>query len=75
MTRAVAAGQLQVDDVADAWRSATGAPLVLHMVDNGPAVVDLAVQLGRRSAYDAAYVALAQSLDAELWTHDGSTSS
>lgn len=71
LTRAVAAGQLPVDGVTDAWRAATSAPVLLHTVDDGPAVVDLALQLGRRSAYDAAYVVLAQSLGAELWTLDG----
>jgi predicted nucleic acid-binding protein len=34
-------------------------------------VIDVAATLGRRSAFDAAYVALARSLDAELWTLDG----
>jgi predicted nucleic acid-binding protein len=37
----------------------------------GPATVELALRLARRSAYDAAYVALAVALDAELWTLDG----
>jgi predicted nucleic acid-binding protein len=27
--------------------------------------------LGRQSVYDAAYIALAQSLEADLWTLDG----
>jgi predicted nucleic acid-binding protein len=33
--------------------------------------VRVALALERRSAYDAAYLALAQSLDAKLWTLDG----
>jgi predicted nucleic acid-binding protein len=33
--------------------------------------VDAATKLRRRSAFDAAYLALALSLDAELWTLDG----
>lgn len=70
-TRAVAAGQLHAHDVADAWRTTAGPPVVLHPLDAGPDVVSLALRLGRQSAYDAAYVALAQSLGAELWTLDG----
>jgi predicted nucleic acid-binding protein len=35
------------------------------------AVARIALTLERRSAYDAAYLALAQDLDAELWTLDG----
>lgn len=35
------------------------------------AVIAIARQLQRESAYDASYVALAQELDAELWTLDG----
>jgi predicted nucleic acid-binding protein len=34
-------------------------------------VIDVAATLGRRSAFDAAYGALARSLDAELWALDG----
>jgi predicted nucleic acid-binding protein len=33
--------------------------------------VSIAVRLERSSAYDAAYIALAESLRAELWTLDG----
>jgi predicted nucleic acid-binding protein len=34
-------------------------------------VVRAALVLQRRSAYDAAYLALAEDLDAKLWTLDG----
>lgn len=33
--------------------------------------MEIALSLGRRSAYDAAYLALAETLKAELWTLDG----
>ena len=71
LTRAIDAGQLAADDLADAWRAAVEVPVVLHPLDIGPEVVALALRLGRKSAYDAAYLALAQSLGADLWTLDG----
>lgn len=71
LTRAVDAGQLAPSDVELAWNATTAAPIRLHELAGGPAVVELAQRLGRRSAYDAAYVALAEELGAELWTLDG----
>lgn len=38
---------------------------------DGPAVIAVARKLSRESAYDAAYVVLAQELDADLWILDG----
>lgn len=37
----------------------------------GPTVERRLRELQRESAYDASYIALAQELDAELWTLDG----
>ena len=71
LARAVDAGQLAESDVELAWRATTVAPIRLHELETGPAVIEVARQLGRRSAYDAAYVVLAQALGAELWTLDG----
>lgn len=71
LTRAVGAGHLAPSDVAEAWRAATAALLTLHQLDAGREVVDVALRLGRQSAYDAAYIVLAQELAAEFWTLDG----
>lgn len=71
LTRAVGAGQLAESDIAGAWRAATAAPVTLHELEAGRSVVDVARRLHRKSAYDAAYIMLAQELDAELWTLDG----
>ncbi len=71
LTRAVGAGQLAPSDLAEAWRAATAAPLTLHQLDAGREVVDVALRLGRQSAYDAAYIVLAQELAAGLWMLDG----
>jgi hypothetical protein len=46
-------------------------PIVYHPLSDGPSVVRATLALQRRSAYDAAYLALAEDLDAELWTFDG----
>ena|ERR1700689_1500201 len=42
-----------------------------HALRDGPGVVQVALALKRRSAYDAAYLNLAGDLGAELWTLDG----
>lgn len=71
LTRKVVAGEIDVDDAARGWRQIVAMPIALHDLDDGPAVIKIALKLRRESAYDAAYVALAQELDAELLTLDG----
>ena len=47
-------------------------PIIYHPLTGEEArIVEIALSLSRRSAYDAAYLALAESLNAELWTLDG----
>ena len=70
LTRAVAAGHLPGTEVANAWQQISAVPIMLHPLDDAPAVVAMAQRLERKSAYDAAYIVLAQQLDAELWTLD-----
>jgi predicted nucleic acid-binding protein len=71
LANAVAAGQLASDAEREAWELIVAVPVELHPLDDGPAVVAMAQQLQRRSAYDAAYVVLAQDLGTDLWTLDG----
>jgi predicted nucleic acid-binding protein len=71
LTRGVVAGELSQSDATLAWDRIIGIPIVLHDLHAGPAVIEIARQLRRQSAYDAAYIALAQQLDAEVWTLDG----
>jgi predicted nucleic acid-binding protein len=69
--RAIVTGGLAPDVVADVWATILAVPVTLHPLQQGAEVIAIAQRLGRQSAYDAAYVALAQSLRAELWTLDG----
>jgi predicted nucleic acid-binding protein len=68
---AVSAGQLASEDVADVSQRIGSVPIVLHQPKDTPAVVAMTQRLERRSAYDAAYVVLAEELDTQLWTLDG----
>jgi predicted nucleic acid-binding protein len=71
LTRAVAAGHLARDRVVTAWERITRVDVQLNTLADGAAAVETALRLERSNAYDAAYVVLAQTLDAELWTLDG----
>jgi predicted nucleic acid-binding protein len=71
LARQLATGQLSKEDVESAWQALEELPITYHTLIDGAAVIDVAAMLGRRSAFDAAYVALARSIDAELWTLDG----
>jgi predicted nucleic acid-binding protein len=72
LTRAVVAGHVARELAATAWGRIARVDVRLHSVADGAAVVETALRLQRSNAYDAAYVVLAQTLDAELWTLDGS---
>lgn len=71
LTRSVVAGHLPADRIVTAWERITRLDVKLHALADGAAAVATALRMERSSAYDAAYVVLAQALDAELWTLDG----
>jgi predicted nucleic acid-binding protein len=71
ITRLVVAGALPTDRIDEVWQHLGDLPLSFHPISRGPRVVELALSLGRTSAYDAAYLALAEELRAEVWTLDG----
>lgn len=71
VVRAGVAGALAPEVLAEMWAALSAVPVTLHLLEHGATVIAIARRLGRESAYDAAYVELAESLGAELWTLDG----
>jgi predicted nucleic acid-binding protein len=72
LTRLVAARAMPARQVQAAWEDLSELPVVQHpLAEDLPRVVGIALRLKRQSAYDAAYIALAQDLRADLWTLDG----
>jgi predicted nucleic acid-binding protein len=71
LTRLVSVGMFPEERLEEAWRTIDEVPLTYHPPEDGPRIVHTALRLGCRSAYDAAYLDLAERLNAELWTLDG----
>ena len=71
-TRLIARHSISSRQARSAWEALEVLPIVRHpLSDDLPRVVEIALQLQRQSANDAAYIALAQELGAILWTLDG----
>ena len=71
LTRLVVAGAFQFAKVEIAWDDISLLPVTYHTLENAKRTVEIALGLGRQTAYDAAYIELAERLKAELWTLDG----
>jgi predicted nucleic acid-binding protein len=70
LTRLIVGGAFQQDKVEEAWNNISILPIQYHHLTNTARVVEIALALNRKNAYDAAYIALAEMLGAELWTLD-----
>lgn len=71
LTRLVARRFLSSETVYDAWNNLSLLPIQYHSVSNAQRIIKIALMLRRQTAYDAAYLALAEELEAEVWTLDG----
>jgi predicted nucleic acid-binding protein len=70
LTRLIVGSAFQADKVEEAWNNISILPIQYHSLMNAERVVEIALALNRKNAYDAAYIALAEMLGAELWTLD-----
>ena len=71
LTRLIVVNAFPADRVEEAWNDLLILPITYHILTNAPRVIEISLMLNRRSAYDAAYLALAESLKADLYTLDG----
>lgn len=71
LVRLIGARKLTDEQAATAWTDLSLLPITFHSLRNGVHAVEIAKGLERSSAYDASYLALAQELNAQLWTLDG----
>ena len=71
LTRLVVTGAFPENKIDEAADGILVLPIKYHPIANVPRVIEVARILGRQSAYDAAYIELAEALNTELWTLDG----
>jgi predicted nucleic acid-binding protein len=70
LTRLIVGSAFSANRVEEAWNNISILPIQFHGLTNAKRVVEIALALNRKNAYDAAYIALAELLSAELWTLD-----
>ncbi|MDQ3011776.1 MAG: type II toxin-antitoxin system VapC family toxin [Acidobacteriota bacterium] len=71
IARLVATGKITADKITGLCHQIELLPVTYHKLTNASRAVEIAITLKRQNAYDASYLALAESLGAELWTLDG----
>ena len=71
MTRSRVRDSLSPEDAAEALAIIDALEVTFDLTPDSARAIEIAVELERHSAYDAAYLALAERLGAEVWTLDG----
>jgi predicted nucleic acid-binding protein len=71
LTRLIVGNAFPADRAEEAWNDLLILPITYHALTNATRVIEISLELDRQNAYDAAYLALAESLKAELYTLDG----
>lgn len=71
LTRRRVTGSLSQDDVAEALAIIDGLDVTFDLTPDNARAIEIAAELERHSAYDAAYLALAERFGGEVWTLDG----
>jgi predicted nucleic acid-binding protein len=71
LTRSRVHGELSHEDTDEALEIIDALGVAFDVTVDSARVIDVAVGMKRHSAYDAAYLALAERLDAKVWTLDG----
>lgn len=72
LTRLIAANLFPPEGLVQVHQELSSLPITYHTLTVQPRVVEIALSLEGNSAYDAAYLALAETLGAQLWTLDES---
>jgi predicted nucleic acid-binding protein len=71
LTRSRVRDSLSPEDAAEALAIIDALGVTFDLTPDSARAIEIAVELERHSAYDAAYLALAERLGAEVWTLDG----
>jgi predicted nucleic acid-binding protein len=70
LARLIVGGMFSPNKLEEAWNNISILPIQYHNLTNAGRVVEIALAMNRKNAYDAAYIALAEMIGAELWTLD-----
>jgi predicted nucleic acid-binding protein len=71
LTRLIVGNAFPADRAEEALNDLLILPITYHALTNARRVIEISLRLKRQSAYDAAYLALAESLNVGVYTLDG----